>query len=936
VAITIGSGTGPWPGGAAGEQVLRGRRAERAALDELLAATKAGRSQVLVVVGEAGVGKTALLDYLQRRASGCQVVRAAAIESEMELAFAGLHQLCAPMLGRLSHIPAPQRTALGTAFGLSSGVPPDRFLVALAVLSLLTEASEEDPLVCVVDDAHWLDSVSAQTLAFVARRLLAERVALVFAVRPEIDHEFDGLRTLVVHGLDKIDARELLDSVLTAPLDQQVRARMVAETRGNPLALLELARDPTPTKLKGGFGLPETMPLARRIEEEFLGRLSSLPSSARTLLLTAAAEPTGDAILLWRALERLEIPRQAASDPRVARLLDVGAQVRFSHPLARSAVYRSASASERAKVHQALADATDPEVDPDRRAWHRAAAASEPDEDIAKELERSASRAQARGGLAAAAAFLQRAVALTGDPARRAERALAAALANLQAGAFDVALELLVDAEAASLDKFQRARVGVLRGQIAFASNIGSGGPPLLLEAAKRLEQLDAGLARDTYLDAWGAALFAGRSASAGNLLEVSQAARAAPAPANERASDLLLNGLATLITEGRDVAAPLLRQATAAFVSEQVSAEEGFRWGWLATLPAEVLWDDESWHAINVRQVERAREVGALARLPIALTALAILESWWGNFASAAAAIEEADAVAEATKTRIAPFAALMLASCRGGDEASSLIDSTIEALTAADQGGAVQYAQWVASILYNGLGRYEQALGMARQACDDEFDLFLSAWALPELIEASVKTGDSELAHAALERLSRAAATADNDWALGTEARSRALLSEGELAQAGYREAIDRLGRTRFRTELARAQLLFGEWLGRENRRAEAREQLRAAHRMFMTIGMDAFAERARNELLATGERVSERPPDGHQQLTSQELQIARLARDGLSNPEIGAQLFLSHRTVEWHLHKVFAKLGVKSRSALRQALLADDVTLPAPVTP
>jgi DNA-binding CsgD family transcriptional regulator len=935
VAITIGRGTGSLLGEAAGGLMLRGRKAECAALDELLAATKAGQSQVLVVAGEAGVGKTALLDYLEGCASGCRVVRGAAIESEMELAFAGLHQLCAPMLGRLSHIPAPQRGALSTAFGLSAGVPPDRFLVALAVLSLLTEASEEVPLICVVDDAHWLDTVSAQTLAFVARRLLAERVALVLGVRTETDHEFDGLRTLVVDRLDRIDARDLLDSVLTVPLDQQVRARMVAETRGNPLALLELARDLTPTKLAGGFGVPETMPLAGRIEEEFAGRLSSLPSSSRTLLLTAAAEPTGDAILLWQALERLGIRREAASHPQAAGFLEVGAQVRFSHPLARSAVYRSASASERARVHQALADATDPEVDPDRRAWHRAAAASDPDEDIAAELERSASRAQARGGLAAAAAFLQRAVALTDDPARRAGRALAAATANLQAGDFEAALQLLVEAETASLDEFQRARAGVLRGQIAFASGFGSDGPPLLLEAAKRLEQLDAGLARDAYLDAWGAALFAGRSASAGNLLEVSQAARLAPAPAEERASDLLLNGLATLITDGRDVAAPLLRRATTAFASEQISSEESFRWGWLATLPAEVLWDDESWHAINVRQVERAREVGALARLPIALTALAILESWWGDFASAAAAIEEADAVAEATKTRIAPFAALMLASCRGGDEASALIDATIHALTAAGQGGAIQYAQWVASILYNGLGRYEQALGMARQACDDEFDLFLSAWALPELIEASVKAGDAELAHDALERLSRTAATAGNDWALGIEARSRALLSEGEVAQAAYREAIDRLGRTRFQTELARAQLLFGEWLRREDRRAEAREQLRAAHQIFMTIGMDAFAERARDELFAIGERVSGRHVGVHQQLTSQELQIARLARDGLSNPEIGAQLFLSHRTVEWHLHKVFAKLGVKSRRALRQVLLGDDVARAAPVT-
>jgi DNA-binding CsgD family transcriptional regulator len=754
----------------------------------------------------------------------------------------------------------------------------------------------------------------------------------VVGVREETDHEFDDLPALVVRGLDRIDARDLLDSVLMVPLDAQVRARMVAETRGNPLALLELAREVTPTKMAGGYRVPETMPLARRIEEQFAGRLNALAPSSQTVLLTAAAEPTGDPILLWRALEQLGIQREAARQPEEAGLLELGAQVRFSHPLARSAVYRSASAADRAAVHQALADATDPELDPDRRAWHRAAAASGPDENIAQELERSASRAQARGGLAAAAAFLQGAVELTDDPSLRAERALGATLANLHAGAFDVALQLLADAEAASLDEFQRARAGVLRGQIAFASSVGSDAPRLLLEAARLVEPLDAGLARDTYLDAWGAALFAGQLASAGNLLDVSRAARAAPAPAQERASDLLLDGLATLITDGRDIAAPALRRATRAFASNDISTEESFRWGWLATLPAEVLWDDESWHAINLYQVDSARQVGALARLPIALTALAILEAWRGEFASAAAAIEEADAIAHATKTRIAPFGALMLAACRGVPEAGPMIDATIDALTAAGQGGAVQYAQWVAGILYNGLGCYEQAREVARHASDDEFELFLPTWALPELIEACAKTGDSDLAGGALERLSRAAVTADNDWALGIEARSRALLSEGDGGERAYREAIERLGRTRFRTELGRAHLLYGEWLRAENRRVDARDQLRAAHKLFSAIGMGAFAERARAELLATGDKVRDRPDEAREQLTSQELQIARLARDGLSNPEIGAQLFLSHRTVEWHLHKVFAKLGVKSRSGLRKALLGDEVAVTA----
>jgi DNA-binding CsgD family transcriptional regulator len=914
--------------------LLLGRSAECTRLEQLVAAAREGRSQVLVLRGEPGVGKTALLEYLRDFASDCRVVRAAGIEAEMELPYAGLHALCVPVLDHLEHLPGPQRAAIATAFALSAGDPPDRFLVALGVLSLLAEVAEEEPLICLVDDAQWLDRVSAKTLAFVARRLFAERLALVLVVRDGSDDEFTGLQSLAVRGLSGVHARELLDAVLTWPLDKQVRERLVIETRGNPLALLELSRSLTPSELAGGFGLPETAPLTGRIMEGYVSRARSLPSDSQRLVLVAAAEPTGDVIVLRRALELLGVDREAGAEAEAAGLLELGVQVRFRHPLIRSAVYRSTSRQERAEVHRALAGATDPEADPDRRVWHRAAAATGPDEDVALELERSASRAQARGGLAAAAAFLQRAVALTNEPSQRADRALTAAVASLHAGDFENALMLLAVARAETLDEPQQARAELLRGQVAFASGMGRDAPSLLLEGAKRLEPIDVELARETYLDAWGAALFAGALASSGGLLEVSRAARAAPRPAGEpRPSDLLLDGLATLITEGRDAAAPTLRQATRAFASEAMAAEHSFRWGWLATLPAEVLWDDGSWHAINVRQVQRAREVGALARLPLALTALAILASWWGDFPSAAAAIDEADAVAEATQTRIAPLGALMLASCRGRAEAASLIDSTVEALTAAGQGGAVQYAQWVAAILYNGLGRYGEALAAAEQACDDEFELFLSAWALPELIESSVKSGKAQLTGDALERLAHSTTAAGTDWALGVEARSRALLTAGDGAEASYREAIERLGRTRFRSELARAHLLYGEWLRGENRRSDARAELQTAYDMLTGIGMEAFAERARLELLAAGATARRETVEQREQLTAQETQIAQLAREGLSNPEIGAQLFLSHRTVEWHLHKVFAKLGVKSRRDLRRALPATiEASMPA----
>ena len=910
---------------AVGQVKLRGRRSECAVLDGMLAAVREGESRTLVVRGEAGVGKTALLDYLLERASGCRIVRAAGVESEMELAFASLHQLCAPMLDRVGRLPAPQRDALEIAFGLRAGAAPDRFLVGLALLSLLSDMAEERPLLGVVDDAQWLDQASAQALAFAARRLFAEQVGLVFAAR-EAAEELRGLPDLEVRGLGNGDARALLGSVVRFRLDERVRDRIVAETRGNPLALLELPRGFTATQLAGGFGLVGEHALPGRIQESFLRRLEALPAETRLLLLVAAAEPVGDPLLVWGAAERLGI--DASSGPAAATegLLAIGERVTFRHPLVRSAVYRSASPQERSTVHQALAEVTDAQVDPDRRAWHLAAAATGPDEAVALELERSAGRAQARGGLAAAAAFLQRSLALTRDRARRTDRALAAAQASLQAGAFDAALRLLATAEAGSLDELQNARAELLRGQIAFASSVGSDAPPLLLKAAQRLERLDPKLARETYLDAWGAALFAGRLA----LLEVSRAARSAPPPAHPpRPSDLLLDGLATLITDGHTAAAPMLRRATSVFAGNEVSAEDSFRWGWLVPGACTALWDDKSYHAINARQLQLARDAGALARLPIDLTALAVYMTRWGDFARAAEAIAEVDAVTEATATRIAPYGAMMLAAFRGREpEASTLIESAIKDATAGGQGTGVQTAQWVAAILFNGLGRYEQALAAARQA--SEGNISVNDWALTELIEASTRTGEDRLAADALERLAEATHASDTDWGLGVVARSRALLSEGETAERLYREAIKRLRRTRLRPELARAQLLYGEWLRREGRRTDAREQLRTAHELLVAIGMEAFAERARIELQATGERVRRRTVETHDELTAQERHIAQLARDGLSNSEIGTRLFLSPRTVEWHLRKVFTKLGISSRMGLHDALPSRDLAV------
>jgi DNA-binding CsgD family transcriptional regulator len=892
----------------------------------VLAAARAGQSSVVVLRGEAGVGKTALLEFAGERASGFRVARAAGVESEMELAFAGLQQLCAPMLARLDHLPRPQRDALRLAFALSEGAPPDRFLVALAVLSLLSDVAEERPLVCLVDDVQWLDRASAQALAFVARRLLAESIALVFAVRASSEEqELLGLPELTVDGLRNGDARALLASVIRGPLDERVRDRIVAEARGNPLALLELPRALTPAELAGGFARPGALPLSGPIEYSFRRRLAALPAKTQRLLLLAAAEPVGDSVLVWRAADRLGIGVEAVDAAETAGLCEFGARVRFRHPLVRSAVYRAASPEDRRVMHRALAEATDADIDPDRRAWHRAQAAPGPDEDVAADLERSAGRAQARGGLAAAAAFLEQAAALTPGSARRAERALAAAQAKHQAGAPDAALGLLAAAQAGPLDELQRARVDLLRGQIAFAVNRGRDAPPLLLAAAKRLEPLDVGLARETYLDALWAAMFVGDLADGGGLPEVARAARGAP-PASQpaRAADLLLDGLALLNTDGYAAATPTLRRALGAFRGTDITREEGLRWLWLACRAAGDLWDDESWHVLATRQVEFARDAGALTVLPVALNSRIYMHLNAGELAAAASLIAEAEAVTEATGSHLAPYGALLLAVWQGREpDATALNETTMNEVVRRGEGLGQTVLLWATAVLYNSLGRYEDALAAARRAGTGSHEQLFSKWSAVELIEAATRIGVREDVADACERLSETTRASGSDWALGIEARSRALLSDDDAADRLYREAIDRLGRTRVRVELARAHLLYGEWLRRERRRVDGREQLRTAHGMFVAMGAEGFAERARRELAATGERVRKRTVETRDELTPQEAQIARLARDGHTSPEIGAQLFISPRTVEWHLRKVFAKLGISSRRELRKVL-------------
>jgi DNA-binding CsgD family transcriptional regulator len=918
---------------------LTGRNTECGVLDQLVEVVRhAGESRALVVHGEPGVGKTALLEYLAGHAPGCRVARATGVQSEMELAFSGLHQLCAPMLDRLEALPVPHRDALRTALGMSAGPAPDRFLIGLAVLSLLSHVAEEQPLVCLVDDQEWLDRASAKVLAFVARRLGTESVGLVFAARDPTS-DLAGLPELVVRGLPEGDALALLNAVVAGPIDGRVRDQIVAETRGNPLALLELPQEFTKAELAGGFGLPGAVPLAGSIEKSFRRRVSVLPHQTRRLLLLAAADPTGDPALVWRAAGRLGIDVGAAGAAADADLADFGTRVRFRHPLARSAAYRSAQSQERQKAHQALAEVTDQQLDPDRRAWHRAQAAPGPDEDVAAELESCAGRAQARGGLSAAASFLAQAATLTLDPARRAGRALAAAQAKIRAGVFDAARDLLAMAESGPLTAFQQASVDVMRAQLAFITCRGGDAPALLLKAALRLEPIDADLSRATHLDALSAAIFAGRLAGpGGNVLEVARAASAAPPSRHSpRAPDLLLDGTAAGLHVGYAAGVPVLCSALADF-DTGMSAEEELRWMWLACITAMRIWDDDRWDLLSARYLQLARETGALSELPLALTARAYMLLFAGDLTTAPSLIDELRVVKEATASGLAPYGSMGLAALRGDEaEASSLIDATIEDVTRRGEGVGITFAEWANAVLNNGLGHYDKAMAAGRRATAYDKDLASLSWSLVELIEAAARCGMTDIATRAYRQLTEMASASGTDWVLGLQARSHALLSEGEAAERLYREAIARLGKTRLRVDIARAYLLYGEWLRRERRRSEAREQLRTAHDMFDRMGTAAFAERARRELRATGAAARKRTlPARHEELTAQEAQIARLARDGLSNPEIGTRLFISAHTVQYHLRKVFTKLGITSRSQLDQVLPSTPGHSPAPPWP
>jgi DNA-binding CsgD family transcriptional regulator len=902
---------------------LRGRSSECALLDELLLAVRRGESRSLVLRGEAGIGKTALLEYLIAASSDLMVVRAMGVESEMELAYASLHQLCGPLLDRLDALPGPQRQALEVVFGLSAGAAPDRFLVGLAALSLLSEAAEERPVLCVVDDAQWLDQSSALILAFVTRRVLAEPVGLVFAARDPGDH-LRHVPDLAVVGLRNGDARALLSSAVQFTLDEQVRDRIVAETQGNPLALLELPRGLSATEL-AGFGTSSVSAFSNGVEDSFRRRVAALPEETRRLLLIAAADPRGEPTILWRAAKREGIRAQAGAPAEEAGLCQFGARVRFRHPLVRAAAYTAGPSDERRRAHAAIAEVTDAEADPDRRAWHRALASAGPDDAVADELERSAARARARGGQAAAAAFLERAVDLTLDPGRRAERALAAADAKYLAGSAEDALRLAAEAEHEPLNEFHRARVDALRGRVATMQRRAGDAPPLLLGAARRIERFDRRAAREIYRDAFIAAIYAGRFAGETGLPVVAAAVRSAAASNTpQSATDELLDAAALLIDTGWAAGAARAQRALTDFRVAPISREPELHWIFLACRLAQYVWDDAAWDALSSRMLELVRGRGVLALLPMVAAARVGWELFAGDLAAASALVVEQDTVQEAIGGDRSPGSRLALAAYRGYEaEVAQLNEATTREAVARGDGQWVTLLHWSTAVLCNGLCRYDEAFAAAQLGAAYPAGQQVSSWALCELVEAAARSGRPEAAAAALGQLAEMARACATDWVLGVEARARAVVADPTDAEELHHHAIERLGRTRFRTELARAHLLYGEWLRREARRREAREQLRTAYGLFTDMGMEAFAERTRRELVATGETVRKAHPETRDELTAQELQIALLARDGLSNPEIGAQLFLSPRTVEWHLRKVFAKLGIHSRTRLANAL-------------
>jgi DNA-binding CsgD family transcriptional regulator len=907
---------------------LLDRAVETGALDGVQAAVRDGLSGVLVLRGEAGVGKTALLDWAAEQAGDMQVTRVAGAEAEMDMGFAGLHQLLVPFLAGLDGLPVPQQQALKSAFGLVAGPPPDRFLVGLAALTVLTDAAAARPVLCLIDDAQWLDQVSVEVLGFVARRLYADRVGMVFAARDGEEQALilAGLPELTVGGLAEDAAQELLTRSAGTQVDRQVSWRIVADTAGNPLALVELAAELTAAELSGTEPLDWPLRFRGRLEELYRTRVRALPGGTQTLLLLAAADPTGEPALIWNAARNLGIDPGAGEAAGADRLVSWEPRVRFRHPLIRSAAYYAFPAAARRDAHQALATVTDPEADPDRRAWHLAEAAAGPDEQVAAELERSADRARGRGGWSSGAAFLERAAALTPDEEHRARRMLAAAENRLAAGEAPAARALLGLAAPRLADVLARARARRLEGQSLYAAGQMPEATSVLLDAAQMVQSFETRLARDTLLDAWGAAQFSGQPGA--GMAEFLRAVRSVPKVADSRATvaDLLLDGFAAVGERRHDAGAALLRRAITPLTVSRSMADDALPHLMAMAMAAGMLYDDSARHQMEQRWVGELRDRGAIAALLPALGIQMSAQIEEGRFADAETTLAEARSLSEATGyrayLRAYARAELWVLALRGREAAARPLAARL-LREFAERGNRYEVlrVQGAMAVLELGLGNYRAALRCALDALPGQNVLGFRQVA--EVVEAGTRCEERESAAAALKAFTPWALASGTDLALGLLARSRALLADDGQAEAEYRLAIDHLGRGRLVPELARAHQVYGEWLRRQRRRRDARDQLRCAFEMFDAMGLTAFAGRARAELRATGEQARASTPGASEVLTAQEAQIARLAAERLSNREIAGRLFISASTVEYHLRKVFRKLGVTSRVQLARTL-------------
>lgn len=899
---------------------LVGREHELARFDELLRIVRNGGSETIVVRGDPGVGKSALLEHLVASASGFQVVRAVGVEGEVDLPYAGLQQLCRSLTNAIDALPEPQRVALRVAFGLASGDPPERYIVGLAVLSLMSENAATQPLLCVVDDAQWLDGATTHALGFIGRRLGADSVGCVIGCREAVS-DVEGFPELHVGALSAADSRALLDSVLVGQVDEPVRERLLIEAHGNPLALIELPRSLTTADAASGVLPRAETSLSSRIEESFRLRITALGEQTRKLLLLAAAEPVGDPLLLHRAAAHVALPMDAADAAEDAGLLEIRERTSFRHPLVRSAVYQSATQQERRLAHAALAEVTDGLLDPDRKAWHRAQATSVPDEDVAEELERTAARAKSRGGLAAAGAFLERAALLTPSANRRAERTVVAAEFMYEAGAYDAVETLLRSLDDTQLDERHAARAERLHAEVAWKR----GRQPReavfpLLAAAERLRRLDPMLAHEAQFDALQSAWYGDSDLVEAVALAYSESAAAE----SDAIGGLVLRGWAHVAAQsvgGRDTSAgdELLREAAIALLEKPQLDESDLSLLERTERAFLSYWDFDGWETLWRRAIQLARDRGSYLQLRRSLDDWAQVKTVAGDFSAVASALAEATAIAEATGEGWHLYRGVWPAAWQL-PETEAL--AFVEGSESRGRTLGETHPLWDATraLIHNAAGRYEAALKAAQRACDvTRSRVFF--WTLPDLIEAAARCGDRDRARVAMEHLVRRAHVISADWGLGLEARSAALVTDDPLlAEPLYVEAIERLDRARVRPDLARAHLVYGEWLRRENRRTDAREQLRAADDLFHAMGTHLFADRVRRELNATGETARKRTDDRRGDLTPQENQIAQLASDGLTNPEIGAKLFLSPRTVEWHLHHVYSKLGISSRKDLR----------------